>query len=99
TGAARGERGLYFGFYEQAPALLAKCARLGIDVQAGVDAGLLELLWERPIEGVLDVVAEHLMEKLRSGGVTRLCIDGLHSLRRTVDFPERTRGVTGAIAE
>lgn len=99
AGAAKGERGLYFGFYERPAALLAKCARINIDLQASVDAGLIEMVWERPIEGVLDELAQHLMRRLRDGGMTRLCIDGLHSLRRTVDYPERTRSVTGALAE
>jgi circadian clock protein KaiC len=99
AGAANGERVLYFGFYEHPAALLAKCKRIHIGLQAGVDAGLIELVWERPIEGVLDVLANRLIEKVRETGASRLCIDGLHTLFRTVDFPERMRPVTAALAE
>jgi circadian clock protein KaiC len=99
AGAQAGETGLFFGMYEIPADLLAKCARIGIPLQAGIDAGLIHMMWERPIEGVLDVLADRLIAKLRETGATRLCIDGMHSLFRTVDFPERMRAVTAALAE
>jgi circadian clock protein KaiC len=99
AGAQAGETGLFFGMYEQPAELIAKCARIGIPLQAGIAAGRLHLAWERPIEGVLDVLAERLIAQLRETGATRLCIDGLHSLFRTVDFPERMRAVSAALAE
>ena len=99
AGAADGEIGLFFGMYEQPTELLAKSDRLGIPLRDGLDAGRIHMTWERPIEGVLDVLAERLIARLRETGATRLCIDGLHSLFRTVDFPERMRAVSAALAE
>jgi circadian clock protein KaiC len=99
AGAQLGETGLFFGMYEQPDDLLAKSQRLSIPLQAGVDAGKIHMMWERPIEGVLDVLADRLIKRLRETGATRLCIDGMHSLFRTVDFPERMRAVTAALAE
>ena len=99
AGAKAGETGLYFGMYEQPEALLAKSRRIDIALQDGVDAGKIHLTWERPIEGVLDVLAARLITQVRATGATRLCIDGMHSLFRTVDFPERMRAVTAALAE
>jgi circadian clock protein KaiC len=99
AGARDGEIGLFFGMYEQPAELIAKCQRLGIPLQDGIAAGRLHVTWERPIEGVLDVLAERLIAQLRATGATRLCIDGLHSLFRTVDFPERMRAVSAALAE
>jgi circadian clock protein KaiC len=99
AGAAAGDPGLYFGMYEQPDALLAKSKRINLGLQAGVDTGLLRLIWERPIEGVLDILADRLIAQVRETGARRLCIDGLHSLFRTVDFPERMRAVAAALAE
>jgi circadian clock protein KaiC len=99
SGAAAGDPGLYFGMYEHPAALLAKCKRIGIPLQDGVNAGKIHLVWERPIEGVLDILADRLLRRVRETGATRLCIDGLHSLFRTVDFPERMRAVAAALAE
>jgi circadian clock protein KaiC len=99
AGAKTGETGLYFGMYERPEDLLLKCKRTHIGLQAGIDAGRIRLIWERPIEGVLDVLADRMIAQLRDTGATRLCIDGMHSLFRTVDFPERMRAVSAALAE
>jgi circadian clock protein KaiC len=99
AGADAGETGLFFGMYEQPDALLAKAARIHVGLARGVDAGKIHLTWERPIEGVLDALADRLLEQIRTTGATRLCIDGMHSLFRTVDFPDRMRAVTAALAE
>jgi circadian clock protein KaiC len=99
AGADAGETGLFFGMYEHPDALLAKAARIQVGLARGVDAGKIHMIWERPIEAVLDVLAEGLLAQLRATGATRLCIDGMHSLFRTVDFPERMRAVTAALAE
>jgi circadian clock protein KaiC len=99
AGAKAGETGLYFGMYERPEELLAKCQRTHLGLQEGVDAGRIHLSWHRPIEGVLDVLADRMLTQLRETGATRLCIDGMHSLFRTVDFPERMRAVSAALAE
>jgi circadian clock protein KaiC len=98
-GARAGETGLYFGMYERPDDLIAKCERIHLGLKEGVAAGKIHLLWERPIEGVLDVLADRMLQQLRETGATRLCIDGMHSLYRTVDFPERLRAVAAALAE
>jgi circadian clock protein KaiC len=99
AGAQAGEPGLFFGMYEQPEDLLEKCRQLGIPLQAGIDAGKLELMWERPIEGVLDVLADRLLVRVHALGAKRLVIDGMHTLFRTVDFPDRMRAVSAALAE
>src|SRR3954471_24505737 len=54
-GTRRGERVVYFGFYERPEAILAKCQRVGIGgLKEGVDQGLAQLVWHRPVEGVID---------------------------------------------
>jgi circadian clock protein KaiC len=98
-GAARGEVGLFFGMGERQDALLAKDRELKLGVQAGVDAGLIHLAWQRAPEGVLDMLATKLIRQLRETRATLLCIDGLYSLVRTIDYPARIREVTAALAE
>jgi circadian clock protein KaiC len=99
AGAALGQPGLYFSMYEQPDALLAKSDRLRLGLREAAAAGTAHLIWERPIEGVLDILADRMLGEVRRLGIKRLCIDGMHSLFRTVDFPERMRAVSSALAE
>ena len=99
AGAAAGEPGLYFSMYEQPDALLAKSDRLHLGLRGAVEAGLVHLAWERPIEGVLDIIAARMLQRVRELGIQRLVIDGMHSLFRTIDFPARMRAVSAALAE
>ena len=48
---------------------------------------------------MLDIIADRLIKRVRDLGAVRLCIDGLHTLFRTVDFPARMRAVTAALTE
>ena len=61
-GVRRGERVVYFGFYERPEAILAKCQRVGIGgLKEGVERGLARLVWHRPVEGVIDELGESLI--------------------------------------
>ena len=65
-GLKRGERGLFFGFFEHPDAIVAKCRRIGIDgIKEGVDNGLARVMWHRPIEGVIDEIGDSLFEAVR----------------------------------
>jgi len=49
-GLKRGERGLFFGFFEQPDAIVAKCQRIGINgIKDGIDRGLARVMWHRPL--------------------------------------------------
>jgi circadian clock protein KaiC len=99
AGALDGDPGLYFGFYESPRELLAKSARIGLGLEEPVERGLLHLSWQRPVEGVLDILAERLLTQVHEHGIKRLCIDGLHSFGRTIDFPERLNDAIAALGE
>lgn len=99
AGAQAGEPGLHFGFYESPPELLAKSARIGLGLEEAVERGTVHLSWQRPVEGVLDVLAERLLTLVHERGVKRLCIDGLSAFSRTIDFPERFNEAISAIGE
>jgi circadian clock protein KaiC len=98
-GARRGEPSLYFGFFERPPALLLKSERIHLGLKEVVDSGLLELMWERPVEGVIDVLGERLLTAIRRRKVKRLCLDGMQGFQLAMDFPERSQDVFSALAE
>jgi circadian clock protein KaiC len=53
-GARRGQRGTYFGFYEPPPRLLEKAAAVGIPLEEHVRAGRVRLVWQPPLEHMMD---------------------------------------------
>lgn len=83
AGAAQGQRGLHFGFNEHPEALLAKARRIGLAL-GGVD-----LLWQPPVEHILDALAERLLGAVRAGAIERLFLDGLVAFKSSVSSPER----------
>lgn len=99
AGARDDEIGLYLGFYERPASLLAKGSRLGLGLEAARERGVLHLLWEAPIEGVLDAVVERVLRAVIDHRVTRLCFDGLHGFRHHAEYPDRTRAVFSALSD
>jgi circadian clock protein KaiC len=99
-GLKRGERGVYFGFYEHPDAILAKCQRVGISgLKEGVERGNVEIVWHRPVEGVIDELGESLINTVRRTGAQRIFIDGMDGFERAADFPERMSHVYTALGQ
>jgi len=93
-GLKRGERGLYFGFFEHPDIIVAKCHRIGINgIKEGVDNGVARVMWHRPIEGVIDEIGESLFEAVRTLNPHRVVIDGMQGFERAADLPERLSDV------
>jgi circadian clock protein KaiC len=90
-GAARGQKGVYFGFYEPPPRLLEKARSVGIDLERYVRKGLVEVIWQPPLEHMLDSLAEQLLEKVRENQEPRrrLFIDGIEGFRAASVYPDR----------
>lgn len=89
AGVAAGEWGLYFGFYETPYRLERKLARFGFDATRARAEGLLEILWQSPVQPILDTLAERLLEAVQRKGVRRLFIDGLGGFKRAIAASER----------
>jgi circadian clock protein KaiC len=99
-GIRRGERVVYFGFYERPDAILAKCQRVGIGgLKEGVKQGLAHMVWHRPVEGVIDELGESLIQTIQNVRPQRLFLDGMDGFNRAADFPERMSHVYSAIAQ
>ncbi|HET9239692.1 MAG TPA: ATPase domain-containing protein [Oligoflexus sp.] len=92
-GAKQGQSGIYFGFYEPPPRLIEKAERLGLGLKKWVDEGLIQLIWQPPLEHYLDSLAEQLLEKLRTETQNvsrrRLFIDGVEGFRNANVYPDR----------
>ena len=99
-GAKKGEKGLFFGFFERPAALAHKARRLGLPFQEHVEEGAIEVLWQRPIEAILDALAERLFTTVRKQKIKRLVIDSIQGFQLSLDdYPRRMRGVFAAIAD
>ena len=94
------ERVVYFGLYERPESILAKCQRIGISgLKEGVVRGLAQIIWHRPVEGVIDELAQSLLDTIRKTRAQRLFLDGMEGFERAADFPERISHVYSAIAQ
>ncbi|HEX6553476.1 MAG TPA: ATPase domain-containing protein, partial [Ktedonobacteraceae bacterium] len=89
AGSAQGEPGLSFGFSETPSQLERKLARFGLDLTRARAEGHLEVLWQSPLQPILDVSAERLLEATRQRRMRRLFLDGLGGLQRAVASAER----------
>jgi circadian clock protein KaiC len=99
-GARAGEPGVYFGFYERPSALLEKGRRLGLDLEKYAQAGSFEIVWQRPIEAVMDELADRMFTSVRKLKAKRLVIDGIQGFEFALDdYPDRVRGAFAAMSD
>jgi circadian clock protein KaiC len=89
AGARQGEPGLHLGFYEQPTELIEKGEQVGLDVRGMLDSGALELIWQPPVEQLIDEVAQRLLEAVARRGVRRLVLDGFEAFKAQAIYPER----------
>lgn len=89
AGALKGERGLYFGFYETPPHLIQKMDQLGLDLSGHVERGSIELVWRPPLEDIADALVQRLLEAVERSKVRRLFVDSLHVFHDSTLYPER----------
>lgn len=88
-GSKLGEPCMYFGFYESPPRLVGKGQAIGLDLVGAVKAGHLEMLWQPPVELVLDALAVKILASIKRRGVQRLLIDGLVGFKESTIHTER----------
>jgi circadian clock protein KaiC len=89
AGARQGEPGLYFGFDEPPEWLQSKADGIGLDLSRHVAAQRIELLWQTPLDSLLDALAAQLLAQVRARQVRRLFIDGLSGLEHAQRHPAR----------
>jgi circadian clock protein KaiC len=79
-----------WSFYTRSPSssVTPVCRPLPLDLY--VKAGLIELIWQPPLEHIFDSLAESLLEKIRetSEPRRRLLIDGIEGFRAASVYPD-----------
>jgi circadian clock protein KaiC len=68
-------------------------------LRQGIEQGQGQIVWHRPVDGVIDELGESLIETIKRVKPHRLVIDGMDGFERAADFPERMSNVYSAIAQ
>jgi circadian clock protein KaiC len=90
-GLRQGEKCLIVGFHESPASLVLKARSVGIELQPYVDDGSLEIMWQLPLEILIDDMASRMLHNIRTRGGSRLLIDGVEGLANLIMHPERSR--------
>lgn len=83
------EPGLCFGFFETPEALRLKARTLGLPLDAAIERGHVEILWQAGKENILDELAYQLLSNIKRRKVKRVFIDGLNGFIDSASHPER----------
>jgi circadian clock protein KaiC len=95
AGVERGERGIYYGFFERPAAVLEKSRRLGIEL----DEQLVQIHWRRPVESVIDELADLVIGSVKRFQARRLFLDGLQGFQAAINASGRLREVMACICD
>ncbi len=96
-GANRGERGLLAGFHETPPDLIATAAGIGLDLRGAIEAGLIRILWDPPLELLADAWAWRLLDVIGEYRPRRLFLDALSDIQSFIISPRRRATYTTAL--
>ena len=90
TGAAAGEPGVLFGFYESPERLLQAADGVNVGLREAGTQGLFSHVWQPSYEFGLDVLAERLFAEIERTKARRVVIDSLDGFRQASSDPDRT---------
>jgi circadian clock protein KaiC len=76
------EPGLLFGFYETPPRLNAKIGAICPSLAPLIASGAVEVLWQPPMDDLLDAYGERVLRAVHRRKVRRLFIDGLGAFKQ-----------------
>lgn len=88
-GLRQGEAAIHTGFYEAPPRVVANGESIGLGLKRYVDAGLLHIDWQAPVEISLDLWGHRVLEAVRQRRPTRLFLDGFNALQDSAAYPAR----------
>jgi circadian clock protein KaiC len=97
AGARAGQRGLYFGFFEQPDRVRSKAQLLSLPFDDHLRKGLVEILWRAPLEQLADALSKSLLDTVEREGIGRVFIDGLAGMCEGILYPERVRSFVTAL--
>ncbi|SHM47360.1 circadian clock protein KaiC [Duganella sacchari] len=96
-GLKRGETCLIVGFHESPTRLLEKARSVDIDLQPHLDSGKLQVIWNPPLEVLVDGLAQQVLHNIEQRKVVRLMVDGIDALREIILHAHRTRSFLVAL--
>lgn len=96
-GARRGERGLYFGFYESPARVVAHGESVGLPLRQLLSSGDLDLVWNRPYENLTDALAAQFLAHVRERDISRVFLDGIEGFSHASLYPASMPGVLTAM--
>jgi circadian clock protein KaiC len=96
-GLKNGEKCLIVGFHESPDSLVQKALTIGLELQPYIDNGNLEIMWQLPLEILIDDLANRLLNNIRVRSVSRLLIDGVEGVGNLIMHPERSRSFLVAL--
>lgn len=88
-GMGQGESVFYHGFHEPPERMLAAARGVGIGLEEGMRAGLVELKWQAPGEASLDRFGHELIERVERLRPSRVVVDSIGGLVLAAPLPER----------
>ena len=94
----KGEKSVYFGFYETPERLLSKARTLGLKLDRRVRGGELQIVWQPSTEQNVDALVQRLFLAIEQIGATRVVIDGLDGFQRATLHVNRVHHIFTAIA-
>lgn len=89
---------LMLGFYETPARLRAKGHSIGLDLDALIDSGALEIMWRPPSENIVDALGEELIVRAQQMGAKRVFVDGLVAIRDNLIISQRLPVVINALS-
>ena len=90
-GLKQGENCLIVGFHEAPETMVHKARNIGIEFQPHLDSGALHVIWQLPLELLIDDLAARMLACIQQHNISRLFIDGVEGLESLIIHPERAR--------
>lgn len=89
AGVERGERCVYFGFYESPERLIAKAEAVSIRLADAAQDGRLTIQWQPAVELAIDELAAGLIAVVTRANASRLVVDGIEGFHDSANRVER----------
>jgi circadian clock protein KaiC len=97
-GVRRGEPGLYVHFQENPSQLRRAIDSLGVSAEKVLADGL-HLRYESPVELEIDSIIVDIFDKIRSGEIQRVAVDGIGDLAAAANDPQRLHDYLYALVQ
>jgi circadian clock protein KaiC len=98
-GARIGQQCIYMGFSETPEQVISRAESLGIPLTKYMDENLMHIMWQPPVELLLDTLSERLLDFLKEKHIiqSRIFIDGIEGFSIATAYRERLPLFTSAL--